>query len=143
MTQAAVRVRPGFCSSFPMLFLLNNVMLSVDMAAMTPPLSGDQFARLPLSFVGKLGQELFAANPLLHLKDHEKARRLAALITAKAPTINAALFIAPARGCLVEHVQVRYATLSVEIVAALVERQKAGALNSTEADRQVWSRLAA
>ncbi|MBW8858804.1 MAG: hypothetical protein JF570_03480, partial [Caulobacter sp.] len=88
-------------------------------------------------------QELYAAEPLLHRKDLEKARRLAALIIAKAPDVNAALFIAPSRGCLVDQVQVRYAQLSLDIMGSLFERQKAGALSNVEADRQVWRRLAA
>jgi hypothetical protein len=126
-----------------MLFLLNDVMLSLDAAELTPPITADRFAKLSLSYVSKLGQELYAAEPLLHRKNLEKAQRLAALIIAKAPEINAALFIAPSRGCLVDQVQVRYAQLSFEIMGSLYERQKAGALNNLEADRQVWRRLAA
>jgi hypothetical protein len=126
-----------------MLFLLNDVVLSLDATELTPPLASDQFAKVSLSYVAKLGQELYAAEPLLHHKDLEKAKRLAALIIAKAPDINAALFVAPSRGCLVEHVQVRYAQLGPEIMGALFSQQKAGALSNTEADRQVWRRLAA
>ena len=81
--------------------------------------------------------------PLLHRKDIERAERLAALIVAKAPDINAALFIAPGRGCRTADVQVRYAQLGVEVMGALLERQKAGGLTNLEADRQVWRRLAA
>ena len=62
---------------------------------------------------------------------------------AKAPDANAALFIAPSRGCLVDQVQVRYAQLGLEIMASLWERQKSGSLTNVEADRQVWRRLAA
>ena len=126
-----------------MLFLLNDVILSFDPAELAPPIARDQFAKLSLNYVGKLGQELYAAEPLLHHKDLEKARRLAALILAKAPDVNAALFIAPSRGCLVDQVQVRYAQLGLEVMGSLFERQKAGALSNLEADRQVWRRLAA
>jgi len=126
-----------------MLFLLNDVILSIDSAELTPPITSDRFAKVSLNYVGKLGQELYAAEPLLHHKDPEKAQRLAALIIAKAPDINAALFIAPSRGCLVDQVQVRYAQLGVEIMGTLLERQKSGALSNLEADRQVWRRLAA
>jgi len=135
---AAAKPRQG-----PMLFLLNDVVLSFDPAEQAPPIARDQFAKLSLNYVGKLGQELYAAEPLLHHKDPEKARRLAALIVAKAPDINAALFIAPSRGCLVDQVQVRYAQLGLEVMGSLFERQKAGALSNLEADRQVWRRLAA
>lgn len=126
-----------------MLFLLNDVVLSLDAAELAPPLTSERFAKVSLNYVAKLGQELYAAEPLLHHKDLEKAQRLAALIIAKQPTVNAALFIAPSRGCLVEQVQVRYAQLSPEIMGALFSRQKAGILTNLEADRHVWRRLAA
>lgn len=126
-----------------MLFLLNDVVLSLDAAELAPPLTSERFAQVSLNYVAKLGQELYAAEPLLHHKDVEKAQRLAALIVAKQPNINAALFIAPSRGCLVEQVQVRYAQLSLEIMGALFSRQKAGILTNLEADRHVWRRLAA
>jgi hypothetical protein len=126
-----------------MLFLMNDVVLSFDAAEMAPPMARDRFAALSLNYVGELGRELFAEEPLLHHKDLERVQRLATLIVAKAPEINAALFVAPARGCLVADVQVRYAQLSLEVMAALWQRQKAGALTNLEADRQVWRRLAA
>jgi hypothetical protein len=126
-----------------MLFLMNDVVLSFDAAELTPPMTRDRFAALSINAVAELGKELFAEEPLLHHKDLERAQRLAALIVAKAPEINAALFIAPGRGCLKDDVQVRYAQLSVEIMGALLQRQKAGALTNVEADRQVWRRLAA
>ena len=126
-----------------MLFLLNDVVLSLDAAELVPPLTRERFAQVSLNYVSKLGQELYAAEPLLHHKDVDKAQRLAALIIAKTPEINAALFIAPSRGCLVDQVQVRYVQLGLEIMGSLFERQKAGALSNLEADRQVWRRLAA
>lgn len=126
-----------------MLFLLNDVVLSFDPAELTPPVTRDRFAKLSLSYVGELGKELFSEEPLLHLKDRERAERLAALIVSKAPDVNAALFIAPGRGCRVADVQVRYAQLGIEIMATLLERQNSGALTNIEADRQVWRRLAA
>lgn len=126
-----------------MLFLMNDVVLSFDAAELTPPMARDRFAALSLNYVGELGRELFAEEPLLHHKDLERAQRLAALIVAKAPDVNAALFVAPGRGCRVADVQVRYAQLSLEVMGALLQRQKAGGLTNLEADRQVWRRLAA
>src|SRR4051812_22874287 len=99
------RPPPPGLSKVPMLFLLNDVVLSVDTAEMALPLARDLFEKVSLNYVAKLGQELYAAEPLLHLKDVEKAHRLAALIMAKSPDINAALFIAPSRGCLADQVQ--------------------------------------
>lgn len=126
-----------------MLFLMNDVVLSFEAAELMPPMSRDRFAALSLNYVGELGKELFAEEPLLHRKDLERVQRLAALIIAKAPDVNAALFVAPARGCRVDDVQVRYAQLSVEVMGALLQRQKVGSLTNLEADRQVWRRLAA
>lgn len=126
-----------------MLFLMNDVILNFDAAELTPPMTRDRFAALSLNYVGELGRELFAEEPLLQHKDRERAERLAALIVAKGHDVNAALFIAPGRGCRPEDVQVRYAQLSIEIMAALLQRQNAGALTNLEADRQVWRRLAA
>jgi hypothetical protein len=126
-----------------MLFLMNDVVLNLDAAELTPPVSSDRFAMLSLAYVGELGRELYAEEPLLHMKDPERAMRLAALIIAKAPEVNAALFVAPGRGCLVDQVQVRYAQIGIEVMAALLQRQKTGSLTNIEADRQVWRRLAA
>lgn len=126
-----------------MLFLMNDVVFSFDAGELAPPVTRDRFAKLSLNYVSELGRELYAAEPLLHLKDPERATRLASLIVSKAPDINAALFIAPGRGCLVELVQVRYAQIGLEVMGALLQRQKAGSLTNVEADRQVWRRLAA
>ena len=126
-----------------MLFLMNDVMLSLDTEALSPPVARGQFDALTLGAVTRLGQELYAAEPLLHLKAPERAMRLAALIIAKQANVNAALFVAPARGCQPEQVAFRYAALGVEVLGALLERQKSGSLTNAEADRQVWRRLAA
>jgi len=126
-----------------MLFLMNDVVLSFDAAELAPPMERDRFAKLSMTYVSELGRELYAAEPLLHMKDVERATRLAALIISKTPEVNAALFIAPGRGCLVEQVQVRYAQIGLEVMGALLQRQKAGSLTNIEADRQVWRRLAA
>jgi hypothetical protein len=126
-----------------MLFLMNDVILSFDAAELTPPMTRDRFAALSLNYVGELGKELFAEEPLLPHKDRERAERLAALIVAKSSDVNAALFIAPGRGCRKDDVQVRYAQLSIEVMATLLQRQNSGALTNLEADRQVWRRLAA
>ena len=126
-----------------MIFLMNDVVFSFDVAELAPPVERDRFAKLSMGYVSELGRELYAEEPLLHLKDPERAQRLAALIVSKSPEVNAALFIAPGRGCLVEQVQVRYAQIGLEVMGALMQRQKAGSLTNVEADRQVWRRLAA
>ena len=135
--------QPPVAYRLSMLFLLNDVILTIEGSKHTPRIAGRKLKALNFNAVSHLGQELYAAEPLLHHKDPEKAQRLAALIIAKAPDINAALFIAPSRGCLVDQVQVRYAQLGLEVMGALLQRQNAGGLSNVEADRQVWRRLAA
>ena len=126
-----------------MLFLLNDVMLNLDAGVAPPPLDPRAMDALSLAAIERLGCELYAQEPLLHRKDPERATRLALLITSKKPEINAALFAAPAKGCSPEAVAVRYAALSIEAMADLMNEQQARCLTPVVADRQVWRRLAA
>ena len=126
-----------------MLFLLNDTVLNLNAVALAPPVAAQRFGKLSLKFVSQLGAELFAEDPLLHLFSPERAMRLAALIVAKAPEVNAALFVAMARNCPIEQVAVRYAQVSFEVMGLLYSRQQDGLRNHLEADRQVWGRLAA
>lgn len=126
-----------------MLFLMNEVVLNLDTLDLTPPVAARRFARLSLPFVTQLGAEMFSEEPLLYRVAPDRAMRLAALIVAKQPDINAALFIAPARGCPVNQVQSRFCAIGFEVMGLLYERQRNGALTTLEADRQVWRRLAA
>ncbi|MDB5469175.1 MAG: hypothetical protein JWR84_735 [Caulobacter sp.] len=126
-----------------MLFLLNDVVLNLAPTEMAPPVAAPRFRALSMGFVEKLGRELFAEEPLLHRFHPERSRRLASLILLKQPEVNAALFVAPARGCDEKLVAARYAQISFEVMAVLYERQQHGNLTTVEADRQVWRRLAA
>ncbi|MDP1629900.1 MAG: hypothetical protein Q8L66_00595 [Caulobacter sp.] len=126
-----------------MLFLMNDVVLNLDALELAPPVAANRFAKLNLTFVSQLGAELFAEEPLLPHNRPERALRLASMIVTKAPEVNAALFIAPARNCPVEQVQARYAQISFDVMGLLYQRQQQGALTTLEADRQVWRRLAA
>lgn len=126
-----------------MQFLLNDALIDLDVRNYAPPVRADRFSALSLDFVTRLGQELYAEEPLLHRVAVERARRLIALILSKAPDVNAALFVAPARGCRPETVAVRYAELDVRSLADLYARNTAGKLDAETADRQVWRRLAA
>ena len=126
-----------------MLFLMNNVVLNLDALDLAPPVAARRFAKINLSFVSKLGAELFSEEPLLPHVAPERAMRLAMLIVAKTPEINAVLFVASAQGCPLDQVQARYAQLSFEVMGLLYERQQNGSLTTLEADRQVWRRLAA
>jgi hypothetical protein len=125
-----------------MLFLMNDrvLQLDTDMAS----LATGRFDAISASYAVKLGQELYAEQPMLHREAQERARRLALLIQAKAPEVNAALFVAPAVGCRPDQVITRFASLSMEVMAALYARDKAeGGLTPVQADREVWRRLAA
>lgn len=126
-----------------MLFLLNDVILHVDPAAAVPPLDAGKFASVSLDKLSALGAELFTGDPALARNNPARAARLAALIVMKSPEINAALFMAPSRGCSTSEVACRYAALTLDILAGLDVRQKSGILTAADADQAVWRRLAA
>lgn len=126
-----------------MLFLMNDVVLNLDASDLKPALKDRRFKSLSLTYIGKLGQELFAEDPLLHKLNAPRATRLAALIMAKEPSVNAALFVAPDFNCEPDDVAIRYAQISFDVMALLYQRQQSESLTTVEADRQVWKRLAA
>ncbi len=126
-----------------MLFLLNDRVLDLNMNGLNQPLDPARFHALSLDYVMKLGQELFSESPLLHREEPERAGRLAMLITAKAPQVNAALFVAPAHGCRPDEVTNKLANLDITVMAGLAVRERQGELNPVTADREVWRRMAA
>ena len=126
-----------------MLFLLNNVVLNLDTTGLTPPMAAQRFEKLSLDFVRRLGCELYSEQPMLQAIEPERARRLCALISAKAPHVNAALFVAPAFNCPIESVHTQFAEITFEAMVWLYKRQWVGELTLLEADRTVWRRLAA
>ncbi|HWA60844.1 MAG TPA: hypothetical protein VG939_05690 [Caulobacteraceae bacterium] len=126
-----------------MLFLMNDVVLNLDKVMPSQKATAWRYRRLSLDFICELGAELYAEIPLLQVEAPERAARLAAMIVAKDPKINAGLFVAPAFHCAPEQVSVRLTTIPDAQMAELWRRQQSGALNNLEADRQVWRRLAA
>ena len=126
-----------------MLFLLNDVVFRLDGVSADVRLSGEGFRKLEFPAVLRMGQELFADEPLLPRTSPAKAQRLGALIQAKAPMINAALFITPCAGCAPHEVTVRFVAAQFEVMAELFNLQRAGELDTVAADRRVWRRLAA
>ena len=126
-----------------MLFLLNDGVLNFDHRGVTPPMEARRFRALTLRSVLRLGSEMFAEQPLLHREDPERARKLAMLILAKHPDVNAALFVAPRRGCAAEQVVSRLAQVSVDVMGLLQTRYSHGELTPVAADREVWRRMAA
>jgi hypothetical protein len=127
----------------PMLFLLNDSVFSLDGIARSVRLSGQKFKGLPFPSIIRMGQEMYSREPLLQHSSPGQALRLAALISAKAPLINAALFVAPDFNCPPGEVTVRFVNVQFEVMADLYTRQRAGKLDGVVADRQIWRRLAA
>ena len=126
-----------------MLFLLNDVILNLGAGVTPPPLDLRAMDALSFNAVAALAQEMYADEPLLHRSDEARAKRLALLIQRKQPSINAALFVAPAQGCSPDAVAVRYAALSIEAMSQLYVEHKAGRLTPAVADSHVWRRMAA
>jgi hypothetical protein len=126
-----------------MFFLLNDAVLNLDGEELAPHVIGPRFASVAFEYVQILGQELFAQSPLVHRTNPEQATKLASLIVAKAPEINAALFVSPGVGCKPDEVAVRFASVDVVVMAALRNAAAAGQLDARAADREVWRRLAA
>lgn len=126
-----------------MLFLMNDVVFKLDGVIVDARLGGERLKGLTLPSIILMGQELYAAEPLLHRRRAERAQRLAALIAGKAPMINAALFTAPAANCKPHEVTVRFVSAQFEVMAELYNLQRAGQLDALSADRRIWRRLAA
>ncbi len=125
-----------------MYFLLNDVVLTLELQLLTPPMLARRFSALTLDYVERLGCEIFAEEPRLQHRRLERAKRLAALIVSKAPDINAALFVAPSRGCRFDQVAVRLTTIDVIVLARLHAEQQSGRLTPALADRMVWTQAA-
>jgi hypothetical protein len=126
-----------------MLFLLNDTVLRLDGVAMEARLGGRRMTRLEFPAILRMGQELYSREPLLQRTNSARAQRLCALIAAKAPMINAALFVAPALDCPPAEVTVRFVACQFEVMAELQLLQRAGELDAVSADRMIWRRLAA
>lgn len=126
-----------------MLFLLNDVMFDLDEACPVPAHDARRFEKLGFDYVMELGCELFAEDPLLHVNNPERARRLAWLIKDRGPDVNAALFAAPQAGCDPDLVEPRFCALPSPVMRQLKAREAKGKLDAVAADRVVWNRLAA
>jgi hypothetical protein len=125
-----------------MLFLLNDAVISTRHVKLSEAFAPTVRA-LSFEAVARLGQELFAAEPLLHYVRSERAERLAALLRAKAPQVNAAHFLAPRAGCKPHEVRMQFAMLGFELMVDLYRRQRDGELSTLWIDKTIWRRLAA
>ena len=126
-----------------MLFLLNDVILTLDGADDRSGLAGARLEGLSLNLVTRMGQELFAQEPQLQRTSPERAKRLATLMVAADASINAALFLAPSLNCGPEKVSVRYADTGLAALAQLLAYQKQGQATTILAHQMVWQANAA
>ena len=125
------------------MFLMNDALLELGGGEEAPPPGPERLRALTLAHVLKLGAEVYSDEPLLHREDPARARRLALLILAKSPGVNAAHFGVPARGCPPADVTVRLASVSLDVLSTLRAKAAAGALTPASADSEVWRRMAA
>ena len=126
-----------------MLFLLNDTVLDLALAELSPGEAAGRYGRLSLDYVESLGAELYADYPKLQVTDPERALRLAAMIVAVAPRINAALFVSPAFGCDPRDVSARFDRVGLSLLDTLRREQLTANPSPFAADREVWRRLAA
>ncbi len=114
--------------------------MQFDQKAMVQDLMGHNIRTITLPQVLVLGQELYAGDPQLHLKQPVQARKLAALVMAKEPSLNAVLFVAPHAGCNPKDVTVRYCSVGYDLLAQLLKLQEMHK-NGAWANREVWNKL--
>jgi hypothetical protein len=126
-----------------MLFLMNDTVLDLDLSTLSTPSKAARFDALPMSVVLKLGAEQYAADPLLQRNNPERAKRIACLIVAKSPGVNAAQFEAPVAGCKPEEVSSRLAQLALETMVGLYNETKGQTMSPALVDSRVWKRMAA
>ncbi len=126
-----------------MYFLLNDVVLSLELELTTPPMEARRGSSLKLKQIEQLGREIFSEEPRLQHRAAERARSLVTLIISKSPEVNAALFVAPQRGCAAEEVTVKFASLDPDLLAQLHIQQQSGRMSAALAEQFVWSKAAA
>jgi hypothetical protein len=126
-----------------MLFLLNDVVFDLDETCPVPAHDARRFQKLGFDYVMELGCQLFSEDPLMHVNDPVRARRLAWLIQDRSPEINAALFAAPEAGCDPDLVEPQFCALPAQVMKQLHTRASKGKLDAVAADKAVWMRLAA
>jgi len=123
-----------------MLFLMNDTILDFSLRGVISPQEEGRLRMTSYADILNEGARMFRDKPDFHRTNPEAAKRLAALIVAKAPQANAALFdITPAsKG---PDVKPYVVSLSIEVLASLYAEFKAGKLTRALVDYRVWDRL--
>ena len=126
-----------------MYFLLNDVVLDLQLERTPQAQEPRRISSLGLEDLKRLGREIFAEEPRLQHRSAERALRLVSLIVSKAPAVNAALFVVPMRGCSPGLVAARFSEVDPHILADLHRQQKKGMMSAALAEQAVWGRVAA
>jgi hypothetical protein len=123
-----------------MLFLMNDTILDFSLRAVIPPKEEGKLRSTTYLDILKEGAQMFRDKPNFYLTDSAAAKRLAALIVAKAPQANAALFdiTQTGKGPMIKPYVV---SLSIEVLAGLYADFKEDKLTRELVQRRVWSRL--
>jgi hypothetical protein len=124
-----------------MLFLLNDTILDFSLRVVISPHEETKLRGLSYADVLSEGARMFREKPAFHRTDPEAAKRLAALIVAKAPAANAALFDTKPTGGGGPTVPPYVVSLSIEVLASLYADFKENRLTRDLVDRRIWSRL--
>ncbi|WP_397393459.1 hypothetical protein [Phenylobacterium sp.] len=123
-----------------MLFLMNDWVMQFETQTLVGDLMGINTREISFPQILVLGQELYAEDPQLHLRQPQLARRLAALTMTKQPEINALLFRPPHQGCHPRDVTVRYCAVGFDMLAQLLTLQEAQRSGGW-ANKEVWNKL--
>ena len=102
-----------------MLFLLNDVVFRPEPSQLAErePIGGGRI--LSHNEIEFLVQEMFSEDPGLAKTAPETALKVIELLVGKYPEVNAAWFRAPSINCDPRLVRIRYANVSIEVMAGL------------------------
>jgi hypothetical protein len=114
------------------LYLLNDTVLEVGSTMGTPPDVVERVGRTSMDEVLSLVGQAFARDPCFARS--AQAKRAALMLLLKAPTHNAALFVATPQG-----VQARLASVDHLVLFLLKGQQDRGVLGPGEVNARVWT----
>ncbi len=117
---------------------MNDTILDFSLLAVIPPQEEHRLRYMSYADILNEGVRLFHEKPNFHVTDPQTAKRLAALIVAKAPQANAALFDTTPKD-KAKITKPIVVSISIEVLAGLYTEFKAGRLTRDLVDRRVWS----